>query len=253
MRLSAFQRVWRYPIIVNVALSCDDYLADWRAAAWKRTTALGLVLLLITALSFGLDLQMQKRKRAEESLARLALLDALTGLPNRRQFDAVLEREWRLVGRDNQLLALLMIDVDEFKVYNDNYGHQRGDEILTTIAMTIASCVYRAGDFCARYGGEEFAVILPATGASEAFAIAERIRRAVVELGVPNAGSALGSISVSVGVCAMVPSRTEGPAELVRRADAALYDAKRAGRNSTRAPSTLVGPVSPGGGLPQST
>lgn len=247
-RLSAFRRVWRYPIIANVALSCNDYLADWRAAVWKRTTALGLVLVLIAALGFGLDVQMRKRKRAEESLARLALIDALTGLANRRQFDAVLEREWRLAGRDDEPLALLMIDVDEFKLYNDNYGHQRGDEILTTIAMTIASCIYRAGDFCARYGGEEFAVILPGTTASNGFAIAERIRRSIVDLGVPNAGSILGSISVSVGVCAMVPVRSDAPAALVRAADAALYDAKRAGRNTTRPRSDAVepGPVPAG-------
>jgi diguanylate cyclase (GGDEF)-like protein len=253
-RLSAFRRVWRYPILAIVALSSDDYLADWRSAVWKRSSALGLVLLLIATLGFGLDLQMRKRKRAEESLARLALIDALTGLANRRQFDAVLAREWRLAGRDDDPLALLMIDVDEFKIFNDNHGHQRGDEILTTIAMTIASCTYRAGDFCARYGGEEFAVILPGTSASNAVAIGERIRRAVFDLDVVNAGSALGKMSVSVGVCAMVPTRSDAPGVLIRAADAALYGAKRAGRNTTRVPSEAVEQVSAGGiGSPPSS
>lgn len=180
----------------------------------------------------------EQRKRAEEALGQanaelsaLASTDALTGLPNRRQFDATLQKEWYRALRDGAPLALMMIDVDHFKALNDLFGHQIGDGFLARVGRIIRDNVRRAGDMAARYGGEEFAVVLPGTGASGALEMAELIRRAVsssdfaslVEGGYP--------ISVSIGVAASVPLAGAGSAALVHNADAALYQAKRNGRN----------------------
>jgi diguanylate cyclase (GGDEF)-like protein/PAS domain S-box-containing protein len=179
-----------------------------------------------------------QRRRAEESLGRmnaelstLASTDALTGLPNRRQFDATLHKEWYRALRDATPLGLLMIDVDRFKPLNDRFGHQVGDAFLACVGQVIRDNVRRAGDMAARYGGEEFAVILPGTGAAGALEIAEVIRkavaaadtRAIVEGGHP--------LSVSIGVAATVALAGGGAAALVHSADSALYQAKRGGRN----------------------
>ncbi|WP_284616541.1 GGDEF domain-containing protein [Aquabacterium humicola] len=180
----------------------------------------------------------EQRRRAEEALGQanaelsaLASTDALTGLPNRRQFDATLQKEWYRALRDGAPLALMMIDVDHFKALNDLFGHQTGDSFLARVGRLIRDSVRRAGDMAARYGGEEFAVVLPGTGSSGALDTAETIRRAVasadysaiVEGGYP--------ISVSIGVAASVPLAGAGAAALVHNADAALYQAKRNGRN----------------------
>ena len=179
-----------------------------------------------------------RRKRAEDALGQLnaelstlASTDALTGLPNRRQFDATLHKEWYRALREATPLGLLMIDVDRFKPLNDRYGHPVGDAFLARVGRVIRDNVRRAGDMAARYGGEEFAVVLPGTGSTGALEIAEVIRRAVhatdtrslVEGGYP--------LSVSIGVAAMVPLAGAGSAALVNSADGALYQAKRGGRN----------------------
>ena len=179
-----------------------------------------------------------QRRRAEETLGRmnaelstLASTDALTGLPNRRQFDATLHKEWYRALRDATPLGLLMIDVDRFKPLNDRFGHQVGDAFLACVGQVIRDNVRRASDMAARYGGEEFAVVLPGTGAAGALEIAEVIRRAVaaadtrrfVEGGYP--------LTVSIGVAATVALAGGGSAALVHSADSALYQAKRNGRN----------------------
>ena len=179
-----------------------------------------------------------QRRRAEDSLkdvnvelSKLASTDALTGLPNRRQFDATLTKEWNRALRDATPLGLMMIDVDRFKSLNDLFGHQIGDEILAHVGKVIRDNVRRAGDLAARYGGEEFAVILPGTAATGALEIAEHIRRAVAASDTSHAIEGGYPISVSVGVAATVPLAGGGAASLVHSADAALYQAKRNGRN----------------------
>ena len=179
-----------------------------------------------------------QRKRAElalgqvnAELATLASTDALTGLPNRRQFDATLHKEWFRALREATPLGLLMIDVDRFKPLNDRHGHQVGDAFLARVGQVIHQNVRRAGDMAARYGGEEFAVVLPGTSATGALEIAEVIRRAVACADTHDLVDGGYPLSVSIGAAAVVPLAGGGSAMLVHSADAALYDAKRNGRN----------------------
>jgi diguanylate cyclase (GGDEF)-like protein/PAS domain S-box-containing protein len=179
-----------------------------------------------------------QRKRAEEKLglvnaelSALASTDALTGLPNRRQFDATLHKEWYRALRDATPLGLLMIDVDRFKPLNDRWGHPVGDAFLARVGQVIRDNVRRAGDMAARYGGEEFAVVLPGTAPAGAIEIAEHIRRAVAATDTRNLVEGGWPLSVSIGVAAMVPLAGGGSGTLVRGADEALYQAKRDGRN----------------------
>ena len=173
------------------------------------------------------------QRDAQDALAMLASLDGLTGLANRRTFDQALDADIRRNTRTGSPLSLLLMDIDGFKLFNDSYGHGGGDRCLQRVAQAVAGVPNRAGDTVARYGGEEFAVILPETDLAGAFAVAERIRRAVEALGIPHMASPVGPVvTLSVGVAASC-----GPAldarELLETADAALYRAKRAGRNRT--------------------
>lgn len=179
-----------------------------------------------------------QRQRAEETLgqvnaelSQLAATDALTGLPNRRQFDATLHKEWYRALRDGAPLGLLMIDIDRFKSLNDLFGHQAGDAFLSRVGAVIRDNVRRAADMAARFGGEEFAVVLPGTAASGALEIAETIRRAVAAADYSQVVAGGYPMSVSIGVAATVPLAGSGAGALVHSADAALYQAKRNGRN----------------------
>lgn len=171
-------------------------------------------------------------QEANHELALLARRDALTGVSNRRQFDETLETEWRRARRARQPLALVIVDVDHFKAYNDACGHPAGDACLGTVAATLQRSAHRAGDLVARYGGEEFAVILPALDASRARERAEAMRRAVELCGLPHPASPTAPVvTVSCGVAARVPQRRESASALVQAVDEALYRAKDAGRN----------------------
>jgi diguanylate cyclase (GGDEF)-like protein len=171
------------------------------------------------------------QKQAQTDLETLATRDGLTGLANRRSFDERLVLEARRGARDGAPLALLMIDIDCFKSYNDTYGHQKGDECLRAVAQAIGGTLWRAGDFAARYGGEEFTVIIPDTPLSGATRIAERLRAAVDHLGIAH-GASVASDRVTLSVGGVVASAPYLPPEqLLAAADAALYRAKREGRN----------------------
>jgi diguanylate cyclase (GGDEF)-like protein len=171
------------------------------------------------------------QKQAQSELESLATRDGLTGLGNRRSFDERLNVEVRKASRDQKPMALLMIDIDFFKAYNDTYGHQRGDDCLKAVAQTIAGFATRSDDFAARYGGEEFAIILPNTSASSAALMAKRLRRAVANLRLAHSSSAAsGYISLSIGGV-VFHSRDADPVEILGAADAALYEAKRTGRD----------------------
>ncbi|MCK6420166.1 MAG: sensor domain-containing diguanylate cyclase [Aquabacterium sp.] len=180
----------------------------------------------------------EQRRRAEEALGQanaelsaLASTDALTGLPNRRQFDGTLQKEWLRALRDGIPLGLLMIDIDRFKSLNDRFGHQTGDRFLARVGHVIRQNVRRAGDMAARYGGEEFAAVLPGTGSTGALEMAETIRRCVASADTTDIVLGGYPISVSIGVAASVPLSGSGASALVHNADAALYQAKRNGRN----------------------
>ncbi|MGE0639398.1 MAG: diguanylate cyclase [Thermoanaerobaculia bacterium] len=175
--------------------------------------------------------------RANEQLARLASLDGLTRLANRRIFDETLARTWAEHQRRGAELSLLLLDVDFFKRYNDHYGHQQGDAALQAVAGSLAEALDRASDLAARYGGEEFAVVLPDTPASGANLIATRVVEAVHALGLPHERSdASDRLSVSIGVATLVPRPTLGPEHLIELADRALYRAKEGGRNRIAGP-----------------
>jgi diguanylate cyclase (GGDEF)-like protein len=172
--------------------------------------------------------ELDEHDERERDLERQARLDPLTGIANRRAFDETFETEWRRMQREGDRLALLMVDVDEFKPYNDAHGHVAGDQRLVEVARVLKTSLHRAGDFAARYGGEEFVVLLPHTDAGGARAIAEQLRAGVEALAIPRPG---GTLTVSAGGAALVPTAVTPKESLVVLADQALYAAKRAGRN----------------------
>ncbi len=180
----------------------------------------------------------------EQANAKLEVFsnqDALTGLANRRRFDDTLQRELRRARRDGEALALLLIDADHFKAYNDAWGHPAGDGCLRAIADAITAGARHPADLAARYGGEEMALILPNTDLDGAVAVAERIRQAVEELRIPHPTSATGVVTVSVGVAMVAGGSEQAAAALIERADRALYAAKAGGRNAVR--------IAPDGGV----
>lgn len=176
-----------------------------------------------------IDLQEANRK-----LELLANSDGLTHIANRRSFNDYLFREWKRHEQEQQPIALILLDIDYFKRYNDYYGHQEGDDCLIKVAQTIAELCQRPTDFVARYGGEEFAIILPHTDANYAFLIAESIRETIAALNLPHAGS-LGKpfITLSLGVATVIPNAENDLDALITQADIALYEAKNKGRNQT--------------------
>ncbi|MEM7220418.1 MAG: diguanylate cyclase [Pseudomonadota bacterium] len=173
-----------------------------------------------------------------EELRQMSHTDALTGLNNRRCFDEVLEREWSRAVRQSEEMALLLADIDFFKQFNDLYGHQKGDECLVRVAQVVKDIGRRATDCPARYGGEEFAIILPNTDAYAALALAERGRKALEALALPHSGGigaaggvGYGIVTMSYGVASLPATADTSAEELIGLADAALYEAKKAGRN----------------------
>ena len=164
-------------------------------------------------------------------LAEQAATDPLTGVANRRAFERSLAMEWRRAMRAGDPLSLLLIDVDHFKPFNDLYGHQAGDECLRFVSSAIVASIGRAHDFVARYGGEEFVVMLPETDIDGAERTAETIRATIATRRMPHAASAGGSLSISIGVACGIPASGRAPEALIEAADAALYSAKRHGRN----------------------
>ena len=174
-------------------------------------------------------------EEANDTLRRLATLDPITGIPNRRSFETSLEMEWRRAFRDLKPLSLILIDIDFFKAFNDTYGHQAGDDCLRRIAACLKATVNRSSDVVARYGGEEMAVLLPNTDADGAATVAERLRLAVAGLAIEHRTSSVSStVTVSLGVATEIPARDRAPHDVVAEADAALYEAKREGRDRVR-------------------
>lgn len=169
---------------------------------------------------------------ANRRLKHLVGVDALTGIANRRHFDRALERELRRARRDARPVSLVFLDLDEFKLFNDSYGHTRGDEVLRKVAQTLDETFRRGGDLVARYGGEEFAVVLPGVDGRRAGLYAERLRRRIWRLAVPYSTSQLTDrLTVSGGVATVYPPAVASPDELLFAADKALYRAKCLGRN----------------------
>ncbi len=189
------------------------------------------------------DERTQQLRAANDRLREMSLMDALTGVANRRSFDEALHREWHRALRTGRALSLVMIDVDHFKAYNDHYGHQGGDACLQSVAAALRNTVNRSTDVVARYGGEEFAVILvDNAGDRPATFVAERLRRAVASLELPHATSSVGShVTVSLGAATVIPQHDLTPTALIAAADAALYRSKTEGRNRVSHDGALAG------------
>jgi diguanylate cyclase (GGDEF)-like protein len=171
-----------------------------------------------------------------QQLLLLASVDGLTGIANRRSLDERFAQEWNSATRFHASLALIMIDIDHFKQFNDLYGHPAGDLCLQAVAAALQSTVQRAPDHLARFGGEEFALLLPHTDLAGAVHVAEQLRDAVLDLKIDHRGSASGQVTISLGCAALVPAKGVQNVTLLELADSALYDAKRSGRNCVRTP-----------------
>jgi len=170
-------------------------------------------------------------ERANRMLQSLSYVDALTGVPNRRHFDELLDQEWRRALRDESAMSVILIDVDLFKAFNDNYGHQSGDDCLKHVAVEVSGVLRRGGDLAARYGGEEFGVVLPGTEGPGALVVAEDMRRRVEGLKIAHRGSPFKVVTISLGVKAMRPGPQDSLETILAAADRALYRAKETGRN----------------------
>ena len=169
---------------------------------------------------------------ANQRLKRLVAVDGLTGIANRRHFDRALERELRRTRREQQPLSLIFLDLDEFKRFNDTYGHARGDDVLRNVAHTLDETFRRGGDLVARYGGEEFAVILPGVDSRRASLYAERLRRRIWRLGIPyGASHVTDRVTISAGVATIPTPLVASSSALMLTADRALYRAKCLGKN----------------------
>jgi diguanylate cyclase (GGDEF)-like protein len=216
----------------GIAVGGDDYLAKpvseavlkAKICAMQRIAAMRCSLLVLT----------RKLDEANRELTRLSAVDGLTGISNRRAFDAALLREWRRSARAESPISLLVVDVDCFKQFNDAYGHQVGDECLKAVAHALEGASRRPADVVARYGGEEFAAVLPETTEEGAATVAAAMLDAVRSLGITHRFSTAGRVvTVSIGIATVLPLRSDdsGFGRLLKSADEALYQAKRSGRD----------------------
>jgi len=221
--------VWRdstKPLVVLVGKLWSDIYRLWRMEATRIGAVMTVLIVFVLGVTLFLAHEIGRRAAAEDKLEELATTDPLTGLQNRRKFEVSIDAEWRRAARQKKPLALLMIDADHFKEYNDTFGHQAGDEVLVGIAICISDSVRRAGDCAVRYGGEEFAVLLPGLPHADALRVAETIRLKVEQwCGEP------AITTVSIGAASLVPGANAEWTQLVQAADRALYAAKDAGRN----------------------
>jgi two-component system chemotaxis family response regulator WspR len=202
-------------LVARIRHQSDGYISRLqRDAAWRSLRA-----------------SQDELARANEELRRLAALDGLTGIANRRRFDEALQAEWQRGRRNGSPLALLLCDVDHFKLYNDHLGHPAGDLCLKKTAAVLTGQLKRPADLAARYGGEEFALLLPNTDLAGALRVGEACRAGLERLALPHPGAPRGVVTMSMGVACIVPGDDDTLEDLIARADAALYEAKREGRN----------------------
>lgn len=194
--------------------------------------------------------QLLQREQAQlqevnEHLQHLVTNDSLTGIANRRYFDEVIEDEWRRAQRGHYPLALLMVDIDHFKAFNDHYGHQKGDEALRIVAKTLGAFGKRAGDMVARYGGEEFVMISAGTAYKDAIALGNKICKAISNVRIPHDNSPVSSVvTVSIGVATITPLLEQDVGTLIHDADKNLYQAKANGRNCVFGVQSTMGRLS---------
>ncbi|MBR8838976.1 MAG: diguanylate cyclase [Stigonema ocellatum SAG 48.90 = DSM 106950] len=244
--LEQYQGFLRYDIALDVGLKAalgvpivlnDHVLAVLVFFKKEKLKPVQRLIELINAFATQLGLFQREKieaalKAANLQLERLAAIDSLTGIPNRRKFDAHFHLEWRRMAREQLPLSLILCDIDHFKSYNDTYGHLAGDFCLQQVAQAISRSIKRPADLAARYGGEEFAIILPNTHVDGALQVAEATRNEVQNLKIAHAQSAVHNyVTISAGVVSVVPQNKLDPSSLITVADQALYEAKKQGKN----------------------
>ncbi|MGI4861945.1 MAG: diguanylate cyclase domain-containing protein [Janthinobacterium lividum] len=229
--LTAERPVPGTPLILSVHLSPRAVFADWRRWAIQLEAYSLFVSSLFLAGALYLTHVLRMRMRSEAVVARLASIDSLTQLPNRRALDSTYAREVMRAARENRPLSVLFVDIDHFKAYNDQYGHVAGDHTLQAVANALRACLRRDTDFVARYGGEEFVAILPNTAAAEAAALGDIIRLAIRDLRRQHTSVEAGVVTASIGVASFDRATDRATGSLLERADRALYAAKRTGRD----------------------
>jgi diguanylate cyclase (GGDEF)-like protein len=197
----------------------------------------------LTDMAIKLTERERDLRSANRHLEALASIDGLSGLANRRSFDARLQVEWERAAGLKQPVALMMIDVDHFKLFNDNYGHLEGDQCLRVIAETLSAATSQSGDLAARYGGEEFVLLLPDTNLATALEIAGRLHHTVAALAIAHRLAPCGHVTVSIGVASLTPIAGSDPQALIEAADSGLYAAKRKGRNMVWAAQDALTPA----------
>ncbi|MFA7553996.1 MAG: diguanylate cyclase [Spongiibacteraceae bacterium] len=218
----------------------DDYSLRLNS---KRKDEIGTLSNECDRLLHYVEHQTQLVKQQSLELHRLSFEDSLTGLPNRRRFDQLLDDYWKLCRRDHRPISLIMCDIDYFKQYNDNYGHLLGDNILQKVAKILKSSLQRETDFCARYGGEEFAIILPGTNQTDALAIGVKLQHLLEQAAIPHYHSKVKPVlTMSMGIATLTPhsDRRNKPELLISQADYALYQAKDNGRNKINCAEQLI-------------
>lgn len=232
--LIAAERLIVQPISVLTAVANKFAAGDWSARVAKKKIPSEFVPLARAFNAMAAQLGQRERElvASNSRLSVMASMDLLSGLANRRGFQSRLEFEWMKGQQTGHRLALMMIDVDHFKLFNDSYGHPEGDACLSRIGETLAAVADQTGGFAARYGGEEFCLLLPDTGPARAIQVGELVRATIEQLALPHRTSAFEHVTVSIGVACTLPSEQASPAELVEAADAALYAAKHRGRNN---------------------
>jgi diguanylate cyclase (GGDEF)-like protein len=232
--LIAAEKLIILPINVLAAAAKRFGHGDWSARAARKRLPPEFVPLAKSFNAMAAKLAQRERElvTANDRLTVMASIDVLSGLANRRGFQSRLDYEWIKAQQDGTMLSLVMIDVDHFKLYNDNYGHPEGDACLARLGATFSGTAASATGFAGRYGGEEFCLLLPNTDAGRAFEIGEKVRVAVLSLALPHATSSHGYVTVSVGVACAQPNALLAATDLIEAADAALYAAKHRGRNN---------------------
>ena len=223
---------WNRTLRRQVAIRTEALVREQDALRESQASNLAFVTLYNQELEKQIVERTADLSEANRKLQQLSEIDELTGIANRRKFDLELDVEWRRAIREKQPLALLMLDIDHFKGYNDLHGHQEGDRCLQLVAEVLHTLMQRAGDLVARYGGEEFVAILPGLTLQSAADVAEKIRLAVEHMRMPHPGNMPAAVvTISIGVAAMLPDQDVRPSVLLHRADENLYLAKSKGRN----------------------
>jgi diguanylate cyclase (GGDEF)-like protein len=232
--LVAAERIIIQPITMMAAAAQRFGRGDWSARATRSGLPAEFVPLARAFNAMAAKLGEREREliATNDRLTVIASLDMLSGLANRRGFQSRLDFEWLKAQQNGGELALLMIDVDHFKLFNDTYGHPEGDSCLARLGATLDGIAHDTMGFAARYGGEEFCLLLPNLGAAMAMKVGEMVRVAVTRLAMPHATSPHQQITVSIGVACATPAENQQPTDLIEAADAALYAAKHRGRNA---------------------